>query len=256
MASRKSPLISALFKLGRAGMKQSARIGKAATKQGLAHGSTFAKVAGEAMSGVPRRADSPDPCPAGGRWYEGRWGLGPLAMRSYRLFIPTGASARRPVPLLVLLHGCAQDSATFAAVTHAASVARERGFAVLMPEQAREANPQRCWNWFGGDTRVGLEVQIIMALVDRVHNQHPRCAGPLFALGISAGGAMALTLALHHPDRFQAVGSHSGAAPHSAATPLQAGQAMRGRRSPDLDAVARYLHGRRLQREEFAKYVH
>ena len=61
---------------------------------------------------------------AGGRWHEGRWGLGPLAMRRWRLFIPVGATARKPFPLLVLLHGCAQDSAAFAAATHAAAVAR------------------------------------------------------------------------------------------------------------------------------------
>ncbi len=57
---------------------------------------------------------------------------------------------------------------------------------------------------------------------------------------------MALTLARNHPERFTAVGSHSGAAPHSARTPLQAGQAMRGRRSPNAEAVAQQLAGRRL----------
>ena len=57
--------------------------------------------------------------------------LGPLALRRWRLFVPVGATARKPLPLLVLLHGCAQDSAAFAAVTRAAVVARAHGFAVL-----------------------------------------------------------------------------------------------------------------------------
>ncbi|MBL8451889.1 MAG: poly(3-hydroxybutyrate) depolymerase, partial [Zoogloea sp.] len=143
MARRKSPLVSALFKLTRAGVRQSTKIGKAATRQGIAAGGRLASSARHVMSGIATPADAPATV-TGGRWHEGRWGLGPLAMRRYRLFIPSGASARRPIPLLLLLHGCAQDTAAFAASTRCAAVARERGFAVLMPEQAQEANPQRC----------------------------------------------------------------------------------------------------------------
>ena len=245
MGRRKSPLLSAFFKMTRAGMRQSARIGKAAAQQGIASGNQLAKDAGRMLHAVATPTDAPQAV-TGGRWYEGRWGLGPLAMRRYRLFIPTGGSIRKPLPLLLLLHGCAQDTAAFAAVTRAAATAKSRGFAVLMPEQAQEANPQRCWNWFGSDARVSIETEILMAIVDHAVAEHPRVAGPLFALGLSAGGSMALTLALNHPERFTAVGSHSGAAPHSARTPLQAGQAMRGRRSPDGDALARQLAGRRL----------
>jgi poly(3-hydroxybutyrate) depolymerase len=245
MSRRKSPLVSALFKLSRAGLKQSTRIGKAATKQGIKTGGQLAKATERVMSAVATPAEAPGPV-TGGRWHEGRWGLGPLAMRRYRLFIPVGASARKPLPLLLLLHGCAQDTAAFAAVTRCAAVAKSRGFAVLMPEQAREANPQRCWNWFGSDAKVGLEMQILMSMVDHVVSTHPRVGGPLFAIGLSAGGSMALSLALRHPERFAAVGSHSGAAPSSATTALQAGQAMRGRRSPDAEALALRLQGRRL----------
>ena len=241
--ARSPKLIPALFRLGRTSLRQSTRLGKAVARRGLDDGQTLAKAARIAMSGVARPAPPPPPRPAGGRWYEGRWGPGPLAMRHYRLFIPTGATARRPLPLLVLLHGCAQDAATFAASTHAARTARDRHFAVLMPEQAREANPQRCWNWFGTPAQVELEVLILMSLVERVQALYPRCRGPLFALGISAGGAIATTLALHRPTHFTAVGSHSGAAPGSAVTPLQAAQAMQGRRSPDLNRVRDLLRG-------------
>lgn len=243
MARRKSPLVSALFKLGRASVRQSTKIGKAAARHGVVVGGRMASSARHVMSGIATPTDAPTVA-SGGRWHEGRWGLGPLAMRRYRLFIPTGASARRPIPLLLLLHGCAQDTAAFAAATRCASVARERGFAVLMPEQAQEANPQRCWNWFGSDARVGMETRILMSIVDHAVSSHPRIAGPLFALGLSAGGAMALTLGLDFPDRFSAVGSHSGAAPYSAVNPLQAGQTMRGRRSPDAEPIARALNGR------------
>lgn len=243
MARRKSPLLTAFSRLARSSMRQGARISRAAGRRSVAAGEKFADSARHVLSGVITPAGAPGPL-TGGSWSEGRWGLGPMAMRHYRLFIPAGATARKPIPLLLLLHGCAQDSAAFAASTRCASLARDKGFAVLMPEQAREANPQRCWNWFGNPMQIGLEAKILMAIVDHVQAAHPRLRGPLFALGLSAGGAMALTLGLQFSARFAAVGSHSGAAPFSAASALQAGQSMRGRRSPDAEAIVRHLEGR------------
>lgn len=243
MARRTSPLLTALARLTRSSLRQGARISRAAGRQGLAAGEKLSDTARHALSGVMTPAEAPGPI-SGGRWSEGHWGLGPLAMRRYRLFIPAGATARKPLPVLLLLHGCAQDSAAFAASTRCALLARDKGFAVLMPEQAREANPQRCWNWFGNPLQIGLEARILMAIVDHVQAGHPRLRGPLFALGLSAGGAMALTLGLQFSARFAAVGSHSGAAPFSAASALQAGQSMRGRRSPDTEAIVRHLEGR------------
>jgi poly(3-hydroxybutyrate) depolymerase len=57
---------------------------------------------------------------------------------------------------------------------------------------------------------------------------------------------MALTLALHFPERFAAVGTHSGVAPHSARNALQAAQSMRGRRDPDARMLRLRLAGRQL----------
>jgi poly(3-hydroxybutyrate) depolymerase len=85
-----------------------------------------------------------------------------------------------------------------------------------------------------------------MAMADHVCAVHPLRRDRLFALGMSAGGAMAMTLALRFPERFLAVGSHSGAVPHSAATPAQAGQAMRGHRAPALASLRSRLAGRAL----------
>ena len=49
---------------------------------------------------------------------------------------------------VVLLHGCGQDAAGFAAVTGMHRVADRGRFVVLFPEQDRLANAQGCWNWF------------------------------------------------------------------------------------------------------------
>ena len=248
---RKSPLVDALFKLGRSATRTATRAAKTATRKTTSattkaisrQASKAAQQTRDALSGIASPAKAPATRKGSGRWLEGRWGLGPMAMRRYRLYLPPGAGRRRPAPLLLFLHGCQQDTASFAASTRIASFARSKGLAVLMPEQAQEANPQRCWNWFGNEHLVALEARILMSIVDHVGNTEPVKADTVFAMGLSAGGAMSMTLALRYPDRFRAVASHSGAVASSARNLLQAGQAMRGRRAPDVDVIYRQLAG-------------
>jgi poly(3-hydroxybutyrate) depolymerase len=221
------------------------RARKAVSKAALAQAADISKAAAHMLSGVV----SPAPAPGirgSGRWLEGRWGLGPLMQRDYRLFIPPGVSATRPAPLLLLLHGCGQDSASFAACTGAAAIARAERCVVLLPEQSSQANAQRCWNWFRTEARVTVEAMLLMAIVEHVCMLRPVRRDRVFALGISAGGTMALTLALRFPERFAAVGTHSGIVPHSAVNALQVTQAMRGRRAPDTQGRRLRLAGRRL----------
>jgi poly(3-hydroxybutyrate) depolymerase len=48
----------------------------------------------------------------------------------------------------LMVHGCTQDPDDFAAGTRMNEAARSRGCVVLYPAQSKQANPQRCWNWF------------------------------------------------------------------------------------------------------------
>lgn len=244
MSRRRGQWIGAWFDLARTTTRVSGRIHGAAVKATAKRARpVLVKAATSLLTGVATPTSAPG-TRGGGKWEDGRWGLGPLAMRRYRLYLPPGV--RRPMPLLVLLHGCGQDSASFAAVTRAAANARAGGYAVLLPEQAQEANPNRCWNWFGRTAVVATETAILMSIVERVCQAHPIRRNKVFALGLSAGGAMALTLALRYPDGFAAIGTHSGAVPHSASSALEAGQTMRGRRTADLISLRQRLSGRRL----------
>jgi poly(3-hydroxybutyrate) depolymerase len=51
-------------------------------------------------------------------------------------------------PLLVMLHGCSQGAAEFAAGTRMNEVAEDSGVVVLYPEQSMGAHALRCWNWY------------------------------------------------------------------------------------------------------------
>lgn len=225
---------------------------RAATQQSQAvskaMGRAVGKMTRQALTGVVTPARAPV-SRGGGFWEEGLWGfglgIGSMGQRRYRVFVPPGVSASRPAPLLVLLHGCGQDAASFAASARVATVARDARWIVLMPEQSSQANAQRCWNWFRPAARGASETALLMSMIDHVCQRYGVMADRVCTFGLSAGGAMAMMLGLRYPDRFAAVGSHSGAAPYSAINATQAPKAMRGEREPDASAARLALAGRR-----------
>ncbi len=167
-----------------------------------------------------------------GDWLPGL-ALGPGGARRYRLYRPPDLPAHGRVPLLVMLHGCGQDSAGFAASTRMNALARREGFLVLYPEQDRLAHPQRCWNWY--DTRSGraqAEASLILAAIDQIVLLHAADPARIALAGLSAGAGMAALLATREPTRFRAVVMHSGVAPGVAESTATALAAMRGRRLP------------------------
>lgn len=165
-----------------------------------------------------------------GDWLPGL-ALGPGGARRFRLYRPPDLLPGERVPLLVMLHGCGQDSAGFAASTRMNALARRERFLVLYPEQDRLANPQRCWNWY--DTRSGraqAEASLILAAIDQVCLLYPADPARIALAGLSAGAGMAALLATREPSRIQAVVMHSGVAPGMADSTATALAAMRGRR--------------------------
>ena len=163
--------------------------------------------------------------------------------RDYKLFEPARADAR-PLPLVVMLHGCTQDPDDFARGTRMNALARAHGFLVLYPAQSQRANAQRCWNWFkhNHQARGKGEPGILAGMVRHVIATHDIDPARVYVAGLSAGGAMAAILGDAYPDLFAAVGVHSGLAAGSATDVPSAFAAMGGnatapRRSPKAGAT-------------------
>ena len=151
----------------------------------------------------------------------------------YWLYRPPGLRTGERLPLVVMLHGCAQDAAGFAASTRMNALARRERFLVLYPEQSRMDHPQACWNWY--ETRLGhaqREVARIMAAVGQVGLRQPVDVTRVALVGLSAGASMAALLATRHPSHFQALVMHSGIAPGVADSTATALAAMLGQRLP------------------------
>ena len=156
--------------------------------------------------------------------------LGPRGARRYRLYLPPDMRANERLPLLVMLHGCDQDAASFAASTRMNRVAERERFAVLYPEQDRVSNLHGCWNWFDLDSgRAQAEAMSVLHAIDRVCSLHPVDPAAVAIAGLSAGASLAALLAVAHPARFCAVALHSGVPPGAAHSATGALRAMRGR---------------------------
>jgi poly(hydroxyalkanoate) depolymerase family esterase len=182
-------------------------------------------------SPVPAQPQAPRPAtPGAGEFLEASHTHQNLTRR-YKLYVPAGARALNgpPPALVVMLHGCTQNPDDFAAGTGMNQRADQGGFWVLYPEQCQKANASRCWNWFkhNHQQRGRGEAALLADLTQAIVQQHGLDPRRVFIAGLSAGGAMAASVAAAYPEIYAGVGVHSGLPPGAANTLPEALAAMR-----------------------------
>ena len=157
--------------------------------------------------------------------------------RRYALYVPSNYDGKKPVPLILALHGCHQTERMVADKSRLEEVAEREGFIVAYlyiarSDRAGETNDEggrnpRCWGfWFAEEIhRDQGEVGDIARLVDRVATTHNIDTNRVHIIGLSSGGAMTTAALVAYPDKFasgavldgvgyaETVGVYTGAIP-------------------------------------------
>lgn len=124
--------------------------------------------------------------------------------RQYRLVVPEGLTG--PMPLVIVFHGLAGDSAQVRALSGFADLAAAEGFAVAFPQGAGLVPA-----WRTEAARAAPDVAFARGLVDDVSSVVTLDRSRVFAAGMSNGGGMAGRLGCEAPDVIAAVGAVAAA---------------------------------------------
>jgi poly(hydroxyalkanoate) depolymerase family esterase len=134
----------------------------------------------------------------------------------YTVYVPPSRSSGSLVPLVVLLHGCAETPEQIAAASGFDAVAAHERFVVLYPDvDPTDAAQGGCWRgiWApAADGRGRGDAAAIAAMTGAVIKRWRIDRTRVFAIGISAGAFEASILGASYPNLYAAIGIHSGAA--------------------------------------------
>lgn len=175
-----------------------------------------------------------------GEWFHGAY-LSWTGSRLYQAWIPTGYSYTRPMPAVVLLHGCAVGPDLSAYISRMNEIADREGFIAIYPQQNPFVNPSLCWNFMLSinQQRDSGEPKMIKGILDLVKSRYRIDGSRVYVMGISAGGGMTSIMAACYPEVFAAAAVHSGGMYKGAVGLLSAADGMLNGSSYDPDQRGR-----------------
>lgn len=121
-----------------------------------------------------------------------------------RMFSYVPGYLQQAPALVVVLHGCGQTGAGYDLGAGWSTLAKQYGFALLMPEQQLSNNANGCFNWFNPDdtARDNGEALSIRQMIARIVGDVGIDQRRIFVTGLSAGGAMTSVMLATYPEIF------------------------------------------------------
>jgi feruloyl esterase len=143
---------------------------------------------------------------------------------------PPNIDKTKPVPLVVMLHGCLQCAGSAASQTGWNKLADKYGFYVLYPQQRMINNPEKCFKWYRRrhiNKNCG-ENASILKMIEYMRSSYAIDNTKVYITGLSAGAAMSVVMMADYPEIFNSGAIFAGA-PYKVGTNLiTAGMAFMG----------------------------
>jgi poly(hydroxyalkanoate) depolymerase family esterase len=140
--------------------------------------------------------------------------------RKYTVHVPDNIDRLpKPVPLVVVLHGCDEDNDKIQHDTNFDAVADQEGFITLYPYITDSSRQNACWGWWMPEEihKGKGEVEDLNLLIQEVQKNYPIDKTRTHITGISAGGGMAVDVMMAHPELI-ASGATTAGLPYSETT--------------------------------------
>lgn len=126
--------------------------------------------------------------------------------RLYRIYVPPGYRPGKPLPLVMVLHGCMQDHLDIQAISQFDLVADKHDFIVVYPFVTRytDMRTHNCWGWWRPEhiTPGNGEVADLASIVNEVRSEFSIDARRIHITGVSAGGCMAVAALTAYANQF------------------------------------------------------
>jgi len=122
--------------------------------------------------------------------------------RHYRLFVPSSYHPDKPMPLVMVLHGCHQTHMDIEKITSFNQLAEREGFLVLYPFVTGYGGlrAKNCWGWWlASQIRAGAgEVEDLHQMLAEVQQLYAVDGKRIHVTGLSSGAGMAVALMVTH----------------------------------------------------------
>lgn len=136
--------------------------------------------------------------------------------RQYRVYLPKGYRPNKPLPLVMVLHGCLQTHEEIQDVSAFDCVADRHGFIVVYPYITRYygLRVRDCWGWWHREhiQQGHGEVEDLWQIVEDVCTHYAINRRRMHIAGLSSGACMAVAALTVHAGRFASGAAVAGVA--------------------------------------------